>query len=263
MDQKETAEFISNNLRLRTLPLGVKFLTRAADLPPKARRPSQALGKKITICQAVTMGRLYGWTVGITREDLICVPAMIAFGFTKAADPGAVLGGLFCRVDFPRDKDASLGETGSMTLLQSGEYEALAIAPLAKGEFDPDTVVIYGNPGQMARCFQASTYDRGKRVQGNFGGKVECTEYLVAPFKTGAPRASVPGAGDRIFSMTQDDEMAFSLPGSGLEGFVRGLKEAGKKIGARYPITFYQNFQPDFPQPYKDMAVELDSGDFS
>jgi hypothetical protein len=32
------------------------------------------------------------------------------------------------------------------------------------------------------------------------------------------------------------------------------LDEAGKKIGARYPITFYQNFQPEFPKPYQDRA---------
>ncbi len=263
MDRKEAAEFISNTLRLKTLPIGVKFLEDKGAFPKKTRQPSVAMGKKVTICQAVTMARVYGWTMGITREDLICVPAMIAFGFTKASDQSATLGTMFCRVDFARDKNASLGETSSMTFLPSGKYQALVIAPLAKAEFEPDTVTIYGNPGQMARCFQASTYDRGKRVPGNFGGKVECTEYLAAPFVTGSPRAVVPGAGDRIFSMTQDDEMVFAMPGSDLQGFVGALKDAGKKIGARYPITFYQNFQPDFPQPYQEMAQELESGDFS
>ncbi len=263
MDQKEAAEFISNTLRLRTLPIGVKFLEDKGAFPPKTRRPSTAMGKKITICQAVTMARVYGWTMGIAREDLICVPAMIAFGFTRASDQPATLGTMFCRVDFARDKDAALGETSSMSFLPSGKYQALVIAPLARADFDPDTVTIYGNPAQMARCFQASSYDRGARVTGNFGGKVECTEYLVAPFATGSPRAAVPGAGDRIFSMTQDDEMAFAMPGAGLDGFVRGLKDAGKRIGARYPVTFYQNFQPDFPQPYKEMAHELESGDLS
>jgi ubiquinone/menaquinone biosynthesis C-methylase UbiE len=32
-------------------------------------------------------------------------------------------------------------------------------------------------------------------------------------FKTGRPRIAIPGMGDRIFSMTQDDEMVFSIPG--------------------------------------------------
>ncbi len=30
------------------------------------------------------MVRIYGWTIGLTKEDLICVPAMIAFGFSGA-----------------------------------------------------------------------------------------------------------------------------------------------------------------------------------
>jgi hypothetical protein len=34
-------------------------------------------------------------------------------------------------------------------------------------------------------------------------------------------------------------------------------KEAGKKIGARYPVTPYQNFEPEFPKPYKVLAEEL------
>ena len=57
--------------------------------------------------------------------------------------------------------------------------------------------------------------------------------------------------------MTQDDEMVFALPANGLEALIEGLKEAGKKIGARYPITFYQNYQPEFPKPYKVAGEEL------
>ncbi|UCG11877.1 MAG: hypothetical protein JSU72_15355, partial [Deltaproteobacteria bacterium] len=58
-------------------------------------------------------------------------------------------------------------------------------------------------------------------------------------------------------SMTQDDEMVFSLPGPQLQGLVQGLQEAGRKIGARYPVTFYQNFQPEFPKPYQVLGKEL------
>ena len=45
------------------------------------------------------MARVYGWTVGLTREDLICVPAMIVFGLSNASDPDETLGKLFCEVD--------------------------------------------------------------------------------------------------------------------------------------------------------------------
>jgi uncharacterized protein (DUF169 family) len=258
MNQVEAAEFIRNDLRLKTLPLATKFLKSKQEFPEKTRRPSEAMGKRVTICQAVTMARLYGWTVGLAKEDMICVPAMISFGFTKSSDQVETMGRVFCDVSFAPDRESARKETESMTFLKSGEYQALVMAPLAKGLFDPDTISIYCNPAQAMRLVQAWVYQDGGRIPGNFGGKVECTEYLIAAFKSGAPRLAIPGMGDRIFSMTQDDEMVFTLPGKGLTSLVQGLKDAGKRIGARYPVTFYQNFQPEFPKPYKVIAEDLD-----
>ena len=85
----EAADIIRNNLRLKTFPVAVKFLKDQKDFPEKTRRPSVALGKRVAICQAVTMARIYGWTVGLTKEDIVCVPAAIAFGFSDSADSGA------------------------------------------------------------------------------------------------------------------------------------------------------------------------------
>ncbi len=261
MEQAHAADFIRNTLRLKTFPLAVKFLKDPAGFPEKIQRPSVTLGKRITICQAVTMARVYGWTLGLTRDDLICVPAMIAFGFTRAQDQPKTLGKLFCQVGFAWTEPGAQTETASMAFLESGEFPAILIAPLAKAPFQADTVAFYGNAAQVMRMIQAWTYHEGLRVAGNFGGKVECTEYLVAPFKQGKPMVAIPGMGDRIFSMTQDDELVFAAPGKALDSLVQGLEEAGKKIGARYPITVYQNFQPEFPKPYKDLAKELKAFD--
>jgi hypothetical protein len=57
--------------------------------------------------------------------------------------------------------------------------------------------------------------------------------------------------------MTQDDEMALSVPQSFLLDLFNGLKNAGRSIGARYPITFYQNFQPKFPPQHLKLGKEL------
>jgi uncharacterized protein (DUF169 family) len=104
---------------------------------------------------------------------------------------------------------------------------------------------------------QGMVFANSRRILGNFGGKVECSEYLIAPFKTQNPRIAIPGMGDRIFSMTQDDEMVFSIPGLLLGNLINGLKHSGEKIGARYPVTFYQNFQPEFPKPYRELGEAL------
>ncbi len=51
--------------------------------------------------------------------------------------------------------------------------------------------------------------------------------------------------------------MTFALPMRMLPELARGLKEAGKAIGARYPVTPYQNFQPEFPKSYKVLGKEI------
>ena len=257
VNYQESADFIQNSLRLRTFPVAVKFLKDKSNFPEKTRRPSIVLGKRVTICQGVTLARTYGWTVGLTKEDLICVPAMIAFGLSGAADPAETLGKLFCEVDFSQTEERGHKEVAEMIRLENEACEAIVLAPLQKGLFDPDTVAIYGNPAQVMRMIQGLVFEEGHRITGNFGGKVECSEYLIAPYNTKSPRVAIPGMGDRIFSMTQDDELVFSIPGTLLENLLRGLKNAGKKIGARYPVTFYQNFQPEFPKPYKVLGETL------
>ncbi|MBW1982198.1 MAG: DUF169 domain-containing protein [Deltaproteobacteria bacterium] len=255
---RDAAEFIRNDLRLKTLPVAVKFLGDDLEFPEKTRRPYQFLGKRITICQAVTMARLYGWTVGLTKEDIICVPALLAFGLSGAEDPGGSLTSLFCEINFHQDRAQAHSEVQSMSRFANNEFQALLLAPLGKGLFDPDVVACYGNPAQIMRLTQAWTFKRGNRVKGLLGGKVECSEYLIAPLKTESPRIAIPGMGDRIFSMTQDDEMVFSIPGRDLSDLLEGLQQAGNKIGARYPVTFYQNFEPVFPKQYKELAQQLE-----
>lgn len=257
MSQADAANFISNNLRLRTFPVAVKFLKDKSAFPEETTQPSTALGKRITICQAVTMTRLYGRTMGLTKEDMICVPAMIAFGFTRALDRVSTLGNLFCGGSLSQDEGAARTETGSINFLENQQYPAIVLAPLQRELFEPDTIAFYGNPGQVMRMIQATVYRDGNRISANFGGKLECTEYLIAPFSTGVPRVAIPGHGDRVFSMTQDDELVFAIPGGYLEGLAQGLGAAGKKIGLRYPVTFYQDFQPEFPKPYKDLGENV------
>ncbi len=226
-------------------------------MPEISHQPSKVLSKRVTICQGVTMARTYGWTVGLTKEDLICVPAMIAFGLSGAADPAETLGKLFCEVTFSQTEEGGIKEAEEMARLENAACEAIVLAPLQKCLFDPDTVAFFGNPAQVMRMIQGLVFEESRRISGNFGGKVECSEYLIAPYKTQSPRVAIPGMGDRIFSMSQDDEMVFSIPGVLLKNLVRGLKNAGKKIGTRYPITFYQNFQPEFPKPYQVLGDAL------
>jgi uncharacterized protein (DUF169 family) len=253
MDYKAAGALLKETMRLKTEPFGVSFFKDPASLPAKTRQPSKVFGKKVTICQGVTMARVYGWPVGLTQDDLLCVPGMLVFGFTPAADPIMELGQLFCEVGFHRDLGPALKEVEALPRFGPQEVGAIYLCPLERLALDPDVVVVFGNPAQLMRLIQAATF-LGERVSGAFGGKVECSSYLIAPYRTGEFRVAIPGMGDRIFSMTQDDEMVVAFPGKFIESLLVGLIEAGKKIGARYPITFYQNFSPSFPPPYEERA---------
>ena len=183
------------------------------------------------------MARVYGWPVGLTRDDLICVPGMLAFGFAPATDPITELGQLFCDVGFHPDLGPALNEIAALPRLEPQEVEAIYLCPLERLALDPDVVVVYGNPAQIMRLVQAASFALGERVSGDFGGKVECSPYLIGPYRTGEVRVTIPGAGDRIFSMTQDDEMVISFPAQSLEGLLFGLKEAATQGGR--PVSHY------------------------
>ncbi len=254
MNFRDAAVQLKTALRLKTEPFGVAFLDDPGDLPEKTRRPSQIFGKKVTICQGVTMARVYGWPVGLTKDDLICIPGMLAFGFTPAADPLLELGQLFCEVGFHTELGPALKEVEALPRFRPQEVTAVYLCPLERLALDPQVIVVYGNPAQLTRLIQAATFFLGERVSGEFGGKVECASYLIGPYRQDRIVVAIPGAGDRIFSMTQDDELVLSFPARLLDGLLTGLKEAGKKIGARYPITVYQNFSPEFPPPYSERA---------
>ncbi|MHC1742166.1 MAG: DUF169 domain-containing protein [Syntrophobacteraceae bacterium] len=256
-DFREAAQFIYNDLRLKTFPLAVRFLKEGEAFPEKTRQPTVALGKRIAICQGVTMARNYGWTVGLRKEDVICVPAAIVFGFSEAGDQAGAVTGLFTEINFSIDREHAAAETAGMSRFEKGEIEGILMAPLAKASFEPQLVLSYGNPAQMMRFAQAWSYMTGERVSGEFGGKVECDEYLITPFKTQSPRMVIPGNGERIFAAAQDDEMAFVLPAKSLMDLVKGLKEVGKAMGVRYPVTPYQNYQPDLPKAHKQLGKEL------
>jgi len=257
IDYAQISEAVRDASRLKTLPLAVKFMESREAFPEKTRQPAKDLGKRVTICQAVSMARLYGWTIGLTKEDLICVPAMIAFGFSGAENIGNTLGELFCEVGFHPEASAADDEAEGICKLDNNEFPAILIAPLFKGLFEPDTVVFYGSPAQIMRLSQAVVHASGKRIVGSFGGKVECTEYLIAPFKTAAARIAIPGLGDRVFSATQDDELVLGISGELLLPMYRSLNVVGKKVGLRYPVPSYLNYQPEFPPMYKRMAEKL------
>jgi uncharacterized protein (DUF169 family) len=64
------------------------------------------------------------------------------------------------------------------------------------------------------------------------------------------------GAGDRYFALTQDHEMAFTIPMSKAEATIQGL-ELSHKLGQRYPTPSFLCFEGQLPPQYYKLTELL------
>lgn len=233
-------EQLDRYLRIDTFPLGVNFLKKGDAFPEKTATPSSR-GIKIAICQATNIARRWGWTIGVTKDDINCIPALIGFGWREPESPDAIVDYLMSMAYF-QTKDAAIKTLQKMIMMEPNRFEKLYISPLATTNLDPDVVVIYGNPAQMMRLAQGYIYTRGGVVASETNLGFTCTNEMIWPLKQGKACFIHPGRGERVIGLTQDYEMAFSLPASQIDDLIAGL-EATHKRGSRYPVQSYLLFE--------------------
>ena len=138
--------------------------------------------------------------------------------------------------------------------LSKGKYAGVVFSPLEKTRIDPDLVMIFCNPAQLMRLVHGATQEAGGAVQSMFSGRAgTCTEGVLQTLKTGEPKVVLPGNGDRVWAMVQDDEIAFAIPSNWLDPVIHGL-EATHQTGVRYPIPVDIRHEPTFPGQLKDAA---------
>jgi uncharacterized protein (DUF169 family) len=202
------------------------------------------------------MARLYGWSVGLKPEDVICPPALLAYGWAK---PGSDqdIADLMLAAGYAANGATAEQQAASIPRLPLGEYESLLLCPLSRITVDPDLILVYGNPAQMMRLVHAVTYRGEGTVGSSPGGRAgSCAEGIIGTMLSGQPQLVLPGSGDRVFAMTQDDEMIFTVPAGDIDQAIEGLTMAGRDLGLGYPIRVNQLFQPKLPPLYQ---VFLDS----
>jgi uncharacterized protein (DUF169 family) len=237
---KAKGDELNRYLRIDTFPLGVNFLKKGNAFPEKTMTPS-SMGIKIAVCQATNIARRWGWSIGVTRDDINCIPALIGFGWREPESPDAIVDYLMSMAYF-ETKDAAIKTLQKMTIMEPKRFEKLYISPLAKTKLDPDAVVIYGNPAQMMRIAQGYIYKKGGVVSSETNLGFTCANEMIWPLKEGKACFIHPGRGERTLGLTQDHEMAFSLPASQVDDLITGL-EATHKGGSRYPVQSYLLFE--------------------
>ncbi len=241
---------LEKHLRVATFPVGVRSFAPGEAPLARAKRPAKDLGVKVTICQSVAFARRYGWTLFFSGEDLSCPVARAVFGFEERNDyytSGTLADGMYasCREAGGRFEEA-LPKYGP------GEISGVAVGPLGRIAYEPDTVVVYGNSAQVLRLLNACLYEKGGSLKSEFSGRGDCADIIIKGRQTKEPQVILPCYGDRIFGTAADDEMAFTFPFSMGEQVVKGL-EGTHAGGVRYPIPHYLKFQAEFPKSYQEL----------
>ena len=257
-DLKEVEQTLNNYIRPLTFPVAIKVLKSEAEIPEKTRRPFQQMKKRIAICQGIGMARKLGWAIAMGKEDMQCSLGAAPFGFFKNIDffnEGNLAAGMFTA-----SKEVGKKEEDLIDRFDFGVNSHILVAPLSRAAFEPDLLMIYGNPAQIMRLIQGALYNEGGAIQSSAMGRLGCAA-IITVIKNDECRFLVPGNGDRIFGMTQDWEMSFMIPASKVDAVLDGLAKTHKG-GIRYPITSFFNFEATFPPSYQEqMKIWQEEGE--
>lgn len=246
----EVGKELTSLLRLKTPPLAIKMAKTSADFPERTRFPSQHLGQKALICQAVSMAGIYGWTVGMKASDCVICPGPVIFGLGRLKDEKDLANYWAKHLPFFETPEAAQTLLSSVGRLKPREYVGMVFSPLEWTRVVPDVVMVHCNPAQIMRLIHAWIYKEGKMLNTSQGAILATCQGIISPLLTGQPQALMPGVGDRVAGGLQDDEVIFSFPAAQTERIMDGLKVRPNSI--RYPVPISSLRVPGLV-PYRDI----------
>jgi uncharacterized protein (DUF169 family) len=235
-------------LRLKTFPLGLRFLKTAEELKSiKCRRPETFA----SLCQLITQSRTAGTTIGCTVTDLTPLCATVV-GLRSSVPDSYML--TIGEVWFKNKEDALDKYTEENWPRVPHKFEAVVMSPLAAGRIEPDMVILYGSPAQVTRIVNGLQWEHYEKLNFTCCGESACSDSIGRCYVTGKPSVGIPCFGERRFGHAQDDELMVALPPSSVDTLIAGLK-ALDKVGIRYPIAYagaQVDLFPGFPPSYRE-----------
>jgi uncharacterized protein (DUF169 family) len=199
-------------LGLRRQPVAVKFQAS----------PPQGIPR---IAEAAVSGCTY-WKLAADGQTF----------YTEASDHfGCPIGSHTHGIDLPDEKAQELaGWVGTMVELRyialeevpgiprlGGPFGVAIYGPLASVTFDPDVVLVCGNPRQMMLLAEAA-HSLGLANITSLVGRPTCAA-IPAALQSGRTATNLGCIGNRVYTELQDDELYFVIPGSQLAAVVDKL----------------------------------------
>ena len=254
MDLARVAQAIDTYVRTDTPPVAAKMLISDDELPERVKMPVRDFGVKMPACQIVALARRHGLVMAMSEYGMLCPIGAVALGLLPAKE--GFLDGRFGVPYWAADEEATARFAQYIPRLEYGTYKYIVVAPIERTTFDPDVLIVYGNPAQVGRMVQAAVHVTGKPIQTPSIGGIACAEQISRTMLTGEPQAPTVGGGERILALTQDHETSFALPGAMAEQFADALEETHKR-GARYPTRSWLTYGAAMPPNFNKMMEYL------
>jgi uncharacterized protein (DUF169 family) len=232
VDWAGLSDALDRLLRLKASPVAYKRLEKLQELDkiPEV----MPLGRHASFCQVPAMVRTMGLTISATRDNFGERCARINGLAPTTQKQVAWEAESFANTWFANVEEARK-QMAAYPLVPAGE--AIVLAPLAAGKFEPDVVLIYANPAQMMLLMNGLQFKDYERFQFFFIGEGSCADGVAQCYTTGKPALAIPCMGERAFGAVTEDEMVMALPPKMVAKAVEGL-QALKSRGIGYPIMY-------------------------
>ena len=234
-DFKDIVNSLSQFLRIRTMPIGMKLFEAIEEMEAieRIRRPNAIH----TTDQIVGMAARNGWTVGITAEDLVGAQCKTVIGLSPR-DEEWLSGDRMSGVWYADHENASAHQH-AMDVVPFGKYKAMAVSPLVSGRLSPpDICLIYATPAQMILFINGLQWTGYKKLEWGCVGESSCADSWGRALSTGEPSLSIPCFAERRYGGVMEDELLMAIPPTYLPKVIEGLKQLSAN-GLRYPIAQY------------------------
>ena len=176
--------------------------------------------------------------MGITAEDLVGAQCRAVVGLGNAKTQQWRSGQHMVGVWF-EDLQGATEHQAAMHCVEDGQYEALAMAPLASGRLDPpDIALFYATPGAMMYFINGLQWSGYKRFDWSVVGESACADSWGRALSKREPSLSIPCFAERRYGGVLDDEMLMALPPEHLGKAIEGMRALAKN-GFRYPFPQY------------------------
>jgi uncharacterized protein (DUF169 family) len=228
----ERGKALKEMLCLATEPIGFKRLEKAEALD---RIEGTVRWKQGSVfCQIPFLARIQELTVGVTNQDKMgdrC-KRLHALRPTNEDDMKGEAA-RFVRTWMPSFEEG-MKQQVEYPLMPAGE--AIVVGPLKRDNFEPDVVLLYGNPAQIMMTMCGLQKVKYERFQFSFIGEGACVESIGQCYTSGKPSLAIPCYGERSMGQVRDDEIVLALPPGEVDRAIEGLQTL-RKIGFKYPIA--------------------------